>query len=434
MINIAINEGGAPVEIAPGRGDLRRGSLPFVYDLRRYLELVNRNVSFAKIYAQQPMIASCIDWLQRQSRRVPLRLYRRVEGTQSMMLAARDHPLAAAFERPWERGSQVDLISYLLGSFLIHGNTAAPIDNGARNKIQFEEADWRYTMPIMPWRGEIAGWEINQDQSDPERKRFLGAEQVLHIKQWGPLGPLGISPLEKLGVTVAIEDAAHRHQRSMLTNGARPPSAIELSDQYLGFDKDERKLLMDNFRADVDRLYAGPENNGRPALMPPGAGWKAIGHTAVEAELMEQRQVNKIESLGLFGLTPATQGVILRSAELAEQRQMAILEGLAPPLILIEQSITAQIADFLLGEPDLFAAFDFSQILRGDKLREIEAIRDAIGCAVLSPNEGRDELGKERSSLPEMDQFYLPRNNLIPVDVPYVPNANGAAVGATEGD
>jgi hypothetical protein len=42
---------------------------------------------------------------------------------------------------------------------------------------------------------------------------------------------------------------------------------------------------MARLRADLTSIYAGPENAGKPALLPPGLDWKAIGHSANEAEL-----------------------------------------------------------------------------------------------------------------------------------------------------
>jgi hypothetical protein len=60
-------------------------------------------------------------------------------------------------------------------------------------------------------------------------------------------------------------------------------------------------------------------------------------------------------------------------------------------------------------------------VLRGDRLQEITAIRDAIATALMTPNEGRDVLNYQRSPEPGMDDFYLPFNNLAPVGTPPIP-------------
>ena len=418
MISSVINDEGMPVEIAPGRGDLRFGSVPYTLNLRRFVRLVDRTLSFARIYSEQPLVAATVGWLLRQSRRVPLKVYRRTGENMRERLNPDEHPLARAVIEPWERGSQVELVESQLGPFLVHGNGLTEVEQGAKGAIRFRPVDWRFALPLMPWRDEIAGWRIDRD--NPELMHDAPIDTVLHVAAWSPLGPLGVSPLEQLGVSVAVDDAAMRHQRSMLANGARVGAAIEASDAFLGLKPEERKEMMDNLRDDIDDLYAGPENSGRPALLPPGLVWKPAGQTASEAQLIEQRHITREEALAVFGLTKSAYGIVERGAELPEQRQMVYTDGLAPPLIMIEQAINAQLVTHLLREGDeVFCEFDFAGVLRGDRLKEVEAIRDAVATALMTPNEGRDVTNLPRSDQDGMDDFYLPRNNLWPLSVPY---------------
>jgi hypothetical protein len=146
-----------------------------------------------------------------------------------------------------------------------------------------------------------------------------------------------------------------------------------------------------------------------------------VGHTAVEVELIKQRQVGREEMTAIYGLQPGPLGWHSgeNRGDLAEQRQMAYTDGLAPPLLLIEAALNAQLVRGLLREPDLYVEFDFAGILRGDRLKEIEALREAIATALLTPNEGRRVINMPQSDQPGMDDHYLPRNNLWPLSVPY---------------
>ena len=49
--------------------------------------------------------------------------------------------------------------------------------------------------------------------------------------------------------------------------------------------------------------------------------------------------------------------------------------------------------------------FDFGAVLRGDPLQEIEALRNAIGSALMTPNEGRVVLKLPTSDQDEMDRI-----------------------------
>jgi HK97 family phage portal protein len=419
------NTGGGLVQIAPGRGDLNYSSTFYpAYPTALYL-VGGRMASFTRLFLSQPWIGAAVMRMLTWSVRVPLKLYRRLgEGDDEnsrQRLRSGDHPLADALTSPWDRGYQAQLVQALLGPVLVHGNSVTEIDEGMSGKIQFIPKDWRYTIPMMPSRDSIDGWAFDSDV--PEIAREVSVDNVLHVAWWSPAGPIGTSPLQQLGVTLRIEDAAQRHQESQFLNGARPPSAITASDEFLGLDRAERQQIMADLRQDITDIYSSPENAGRPALLPPGLSWNMIGHTSQEVELIEQRKVAREEVAGVY-LIPAPMLGILDKAtysNIETQREMTYTDCLGPPLVLIEQVINSQIIQALLREDDVFCEFDFAGVLRGDRLQEIASIRDAIATALMTPNEGRDVLNMQRSLEPGMNEFYLPFNNLQPVGSPPVP-------------
>jgi HK97 family phage portal protein len=424
-----------PVEIAPGRGDLRYSSvnvpaapmpmnIPWGGGPSRYMMTVDgRSVSYAEIFATQAWVAAAVMRMLTWAIRVPLKVYRRTGDDSRVRLRAEDHPLAAAIDNPWDRGYQAALTQALLGPLLVHGNSVTEVQEGRSGKIEFTPHDWRFLTAIKPF-GDIVSWRIAPQGFTSAAPRDLSVDAALHVKWWSPLGPEGVAPLSQLGTTISIEEAATRWQRMQFRNGARPPSAIEATVEFLGLEGPVRDELLKNLREDVTALYAGPDNAGRPALLPPGLQWKPIGHTSVEAELIDQRLIDREEIAGVYQIPPPMLGDLRRAtfSNITELRQVAYTDGLGPPLVLIEQIMTAGILRNLLREMDTYVEYDFSGVLRGDFLKEINALRLAIGSALLTPNEGRSKLNQPQSDQAGMDQFYLPTNNLAPVGQAPQPN------------
>jgi phage portal protein BeeE len=95
----------------------------------------------------------------------------------------------------------------------------------------------------------------------------------------------------------------------------------------------------------VTTIYGGPDNAGKPALLPPGLDWKEVGHTAVEAALIDQRKVTREEICAIYQIPPPFLGILDRATfnNIETLRQVAYTDGLGPPLVMIEQAINAQL-------------------------------------------------------------------------------------------
>lgn len=412
---------GSPVEIAPGRGDLRTSSLPI--DLWDGAGMFgDRPVSYAQMFADQSWVGIAVMRLLTWSVRVPLKVYRRTGADgERERLRPDDHPLARAVIEPWDRGSQAQLVPALLGSLLVHGNSLCDVTIGRRTRrLTFEPIDWRTISPIRLRPGDpnatIVGWKTRDLTGETEQTR--SADTVMHLAWWSPLGSLGVSPLRQLGATLRTETAAVGWTQTLLEQAARPSGVVQADEKFLGLDREERQQLLNQLRADLRAAHAGVAGAGKLAVLPPGLSWTTTEYTtAVEAQLIEQRKINREEVAAVYMIPPPMIGILDRAtySNVQTAREMAYTDGLAPPLILLEQRINAHVCRGILGEPDVFVEFDFAGILRGDRLKEIQAIREAVSTAALTPNEGRDVLNLPRSDDPMADELYLPVNNLKPI-------------------
>jgi HK97 family phage portal protein len=376
-----------------------------------------RPVSFAKVFATQPWVAIAVMRLLTWAVRVPLKVYRRLDDDGAReRVRPNEHPLARALATPWDRGSQADLVLNLLGPLFVHGNDLMDVIDGARGQLRFEPIDWRTVSPIRfdpnDPNDEILGWKIFRPTSPPEER---SADTVMHLRWWSPLGNLGISPLQQLRTTIAGESAAIAWTLNRLKEAVRPDGVVEMSDEVLGLEPDDRKQIYKQAVEDLRDNYGGSENAGKLPVMPPGMTWTTASHTtAVEAELISQRQANRNEVAALYMVPPPTIGILERAtfSNIVSLREMAYTDGLAPPLVLTEQTINAHVIQGLLREDDLFVEFDMGLILRGDRLKEIQALRQGVMTALYTPNEARAALNMPKSDQPAADELFLPVNNL----------------------
>jgi HK97 family phage portal protein len=401
---------GEPVEIAPGRGDLRFSSTPPGFwspGGGTSVSLVGgKVVSYAYLFATQTWIAAAVMRMLTWSVRVPLKVYRQT-GDDSRERAI-DTPLAKAIGSPWDRGSTIELVMALLGPLLVHGNGLVRVLDGAGGQLRFDPLDWRAAQPISPFSKWISGWDVVEDG----QTETLSADQALHAAWWSPLGPVGISPLQQLGVTIAIEEAAQRYQRSYLEKGAAPPSALYLPKEVYA---DEQ--VRGNIRTAMTARHGGPDQAGNVAILPNDTKWDSVGHTAHEAELIDQRRLTREEVAGVYQIPPTMLGILDKAnyATLAAQREMAYTDALGPPLVLIEELVNAQLVRGLLRDQEQYVEFDFGKVLRGDRLKEIQAFREGISSAIYTPNEARRALNLPASPNQAADELYLPTNNLAPL-------------------
>jgi HK97 family phage portal protein len=414
---MAVLQSGGQLRPGGDRQPFPKSSVPLSqYGAGGLIELLGdgRTVSFAELYRSQLWIAVVVHKLSRQISRLPLKTYKRAgNGDRQRIRGGR---LPALLAKPFPRGGPTHLKQAIALPALVNGNSALrkARDAAGTPPIRLEPLAWGSMRVHGERTAPVELWETSQ----PGQPRYIDPDDVVHVAWRGLDGPIGISPLQQLAVTIAIEDAAQRYQKSMLANSARPPSAIEASEAFLGWNPDERRELMELLREDADALYAGPDNGGRPAVLPPGLKWNAVGHTAVEAELISQRKLTREEIAACYDVPPPLVALLEKSTfnNITELHRMLYVTVLGPWLDLIEETLQCQLID---PEPafrgDFYVEFDLSEVLKGDVLQRAQAIALQIGYGVLTIDEARELENRPRFGLPETSLPLYPSNNLTPV-------------------
>ncbi len=415
-----------PVVVTPGdklvlragsRTNIPRPSLPYnlFFNGRGSVGIAGGSMSYQDIYEQQVWVYTTVNKIARQVSRLPLKTYRHTGKGERERVRPEDHALARLLASPMPRRSPLWFKQKTAMPALVQGNATflKVLAQGAGSEVdQLIPLDWRWMNPILTEDGRLLAWEIELE--DPSIPRFLSPDSVLHFAWDSGAGDIGASPLKALARTIRIEDSGQRYQASSFENGVRHSAVYSLPE---GVDMDEADK--EELRKAIQSQQGGVDKSFGLALATGGGTITPLSHTAVEAELIEQRKLNREEVAAAYDIPPPLIGILDHAtySNVAEMHRMLYGMVLGPWLTMIEETIQAQLIDSGPWKSDgLFVEFDLAEVLKGDTASEIKAISDGIATGVLTPNEGRGIRNMAPSDQPGMDDFYLPIvNNLSTV-------------------
>lgn len=390
---------------------LKRPSVPLAMFPQGSVALLNGNqvalVSYQNLYEAHPAVAAAVNKLNRQIIRLPLRVYRQVTDDGEVE-PVHVHPLVDLLKRPWARCSPASLKQKLTFPALVHGNSLLGKVRSEPNgpPTELVPLDWRFVKPWMFDDGEVFFWETSQTG----RQQFYGLDDVIHVAFEAGNGDLGISPLKQLGVTLRIDANAQNYQADSFEKGARPSGAL-VAPAGTDFSPEQRQKLREQIKA---------LGSGDFYIMGGGLDWKPFSHTAVEAELIQQKLLNRVEVASVYDVDPPLLGFLEHAtySNIGEMHKMLYGVTLGPWLSLIADTLNAQLIDSEPAWRDerLFVAFDLSEVLRSDTPEEIAAIVQAIAGGVMTENEGRGKLRMRRYPHENADKLLIPGNNLTLID------------------
>lgn len=370
--------------------------------------------SYQQIYESQQWVFTAVNKLNRVASALPLNVYKMQGERPGEHEQVHDHPLVDLLQRPREGRGSMYVKQKLMWPTLLHGNglIAKVLDSPGSAPSSLVALDWRFLTPHYTDDSatQVDFWETTQTGE----RVFLAPDSVIHMAWESGMGDIGLSPLKPLTATIHVEDAAQRYQASSFGNGVRHSSAyilppdVELTKE----EKDELRAAMQAQAGGVDKAF-------QMALVSGGGDIKTLSHSAVEAELIDQRKLNREEIAAAYDIPPPLIGILDRATFSNIETQAKMLYGmvLGPWLGLMKETIQAQLIDTYKPWRDerLFVDFDLSEVLKGEPLAEIQAIREAIGTGIMTPNEGRQARKLPPSKDPEANRLHMPTNNLSPM-------------------
>lgn len=190
---------------------------------------------------------------------------------------------------------------------------------------------------VLAGRNGVAGgyrYQVGERYTDFRVDRLTGRSAILHLKTFHPLDDwYGLSPVEAAAYSIDQHNQAGAWNQALLQNGARPSGALVVKGEgglsgHLSEDQYQR------LKGQIDDLYSGPANAGRPILLEGGLDWKELSLSPRDMDFLNAKHAAARDIALAFGVPPQLLGIPGDNtySNLAEAR-LALWEQTVLPLL-----------------------------------------------------------------------------------------------------
>lgn len=356
---------------------------------------------------QTTAVYSCVRILAEAIASLPIHVYKYESNGKQRVF---DHPLYRLLhDEPNTEMTSFVFRETLMSHLLIWGNAYAQIiRDGAGRVIGL--------YPLMPDKIEVD--RDNQGQlfyvyrrdsnENPNVKKYgevyFRQQDVLHIPGLGFDGLIGYSPIAMAKNAVGMTLACEEYGASFFANGANPGGVLE----HPGVLKDPAKV-----RDSWNKVYKGPNNAHKIAVLEEGMKYQQIGIPPEEAQFLETRKFQINEIARLYRIPPHMVGDLDRAtfSNIENQSLEFVKYTLDPWVIRWEQCL--QKALLLPQEKkEYFIKFNVDGLLRGDYQSRMNGYSIGRQNGWLSSNDIRSL--EELNPIPEEEggNLYLINGNM----------------------
>jgi HK97 family phage portal protein len=391
-----------------------------------------RSIPYADAWSSQAPIAAVIEKMRRRIATLPRKVYQHAAGNRvtSMPAVGGKPPRTrkASPEEICDPGNGIcDLLWHPLPGFgemslaewqylslFVNGGSllAKYRGNGASEPpTEFLPLDWRFLQawarigqPVVLWATVQTGawkWLLPSETLFTSWTTVAGANGA-----W-----LCTSPLEQLGVTIKIDEAAQRYAAAFFKNAARPSVIFTLPPDV---NVREAPTITSRLQENIQETYGGVDQAFRSAVIGGGATIQQWGTSAQEAQMVETREQDFREVCAVFDMPfDAMFGISSATPEGEAQVWKAIGNWAK----LGDDRFNAQV---IHAEPEwagqrFFVKTDLNDVLYGDPLVLSDKLIAEAEAGIISRNEARISLGRDARDDPGADEliYNVPSAGLV---------------------
>ena len=254
---------------------------------------------------------------------------------------------------------------------------------------------------------EVVGFRYGPE--GPEGREY-DAFEVLPILVPDPDNDIqGLSPLESLEMTVAVDLFAMDYNGSYFENNAQTGIIFSI--------KGASETELERNRAWLEEHYVGTKNAHRPLLLEGEVEVSKSVASQQEMGFIEGRKMNSEEILAVLDVAPDQIG-IQEDSNRSTAKESAIrfkTQAVRPDQMLVESAINDDLILERFGWDDV--VFAFNEIDHQEEMDNLELIVKAQGSGLLNTDEGRNRLGYGKLDKGGDVHFVQTSAGLVPLEL-----------------
>jgi HK97 family phage portal protein len=345
--------------------------------------------AFAQVYATQPNIRTCVDFLARGIADCGLHWYRRISDSDRVRLTAAEFPLADWIEHPNYATTRYRLIESLVADLAVYYNAywlkvRLPQRIGL---VRLSPVDVLVCGGLLPDH-----YVYTPRGAEPQQ---LDLTEVVYFNGYNTLSDvMGLSPLVTLARLLAEESAAADHRESYWQNSAQVEGVIERPKEAPKWTPTQKQSWREQWQA----RHGGAHGAGTVAVLEDGMTFKQISQSFRDSEYISARKLSRTECAAAYHIPPPFVGDLEHAtfSNIKEQHKQLYADTLGPWFTMIELAIQLWLLPEVKASGDIYCEFNIAEKLKGNFEEQTASLAVAVRRAFMTPNEARARLNLPR--------------------------------------
>ena len=344
---------------------------------------------YARIYATQPNVRTCVDFLARNIAQIGYHLYRRVSDTDRVRLA--DHEVVQWLEHPNSTTTRYRLFESFVADLALYFNAWWL---KVRLSEQADGVDRRLGLvrvppPLMRIEGGLlpSRYICTLDG----REVPFETTEFVYANGYNPLNALeGLSPVETLKRVLMEELAAGENRERYWRNASRVEGVIHRPKDAPKWTPAQKQ----QWREQWQERYVGPASTGAVPVLEDGMEFKQVSWSPKDSEYLAARKLSREECAAAWHIPLPMVGILEHAtfSNIKEQHKQLYQDCLGPWLEMIGEALELFLLPEAQDTTNVYGEFNIADKMKGSFEEQAAALRALVGRPVMTANEGRARL------------------------------------------